>query len=148
MLVNNAKRLVRPEELTGASPVDLKGYVSRGFLHFSGAVRYTLKLNGSAGEATATGITIKGEPIDKILDKTFTVAFNSYVGAGAYGEAWNGQTIGAGVKGEIVGYDLKSLPKNDTFLVYRNEIVRYIQEKGVISPETGAKTDGRLTVVQ
>ncbi len=148
MLVNNAKRLVRPEELTGASPVDLKGYVSRGFLHFSGAVRYTLKLNGSASEATATGITIKGEPIDKVLDKTFTVAFNSYVGAGAYGEAWNGQTIGAGITGEIVGYDLKSLPKNDTFLVYRNEIVRYIQEKGVISPETGAKTDGRLTVVQ
>jgi 5'-nucleotidase / UDP-sugar diphosphatase len=148
MLVNNAKRLVRPEDLKADPPVDLNGYVSRGFLHFSGAVRYTIELNDSATEATATDITLNGKPIDDVLDKTFVVAFNSYVGAGAYGESWNGNPIGAGVKGDIIGYDLKNISKHDTGLVYRNEIVLYIREQGVVSPETGAKKDGRLVVVE
>ena len=147
MLQNNAKRIVRPEELKGDDPVDLKGYVSRGFLHFSDAIRYRIKLNDSATNAEATDITIGGRPIAEVADRTFKVAFNSYIGAGGFGEAWNGKTIGAGVKGDIVGYDLKSLPKHDTGLVYRNEIVKYIKEKGFMSPEAKAEKDDRLTVI-
>ena len=147
MLENNAKRLVRPEEMKGDQPVNLKGYVSRGFLHFSKGLRYTLKLNGSAAQATVQDITIKGRPIEEVLDQKFKVAFNSYIGAGGFGEAWNGQKISAGVKGDIIGFDLRSLPKLDTGLVYRNEIVEYIKTKGLIGPDNGAAKDGRLAVL-
>ena len=147
MLINNAKRLVRPEETTGAKQVDLTGYVSRGFLHFSKAVRYTIRLNGSAAEATAEKITVNGQPIDQVLDKKFKVAFNSYIGAGGFGEAWNGKKVGAGVKGDVVGYNLRGLPKLDTGLVYRNQIVKYIKDQGVITAQNGAAKDGRLTVI-
>ncbi len=147
ILDNNAKRIVRPEELKGDQAVDLHGYVSRGFLHFSSNVRYAVTLNGAASAATATRIEIGGQPIEAVLDKTFRVAMNSYVGAGAYGESWNGNPVGAGVKGGIVGYDIKSLPRHDTGLVYRNEIIARIRELGRVSPQNGAVLDGRLTVL-
>ena len=147
MLENNAKRIVRPEEIKGDKPVNLGGYVSRGFLHFSKALRYTIKLNGSPAGAGVEKITINGQPIEKVMDQKFKVAFNSYIGAGGFGEAWNGKKIGAGVKGDFVGYDLRSLPKLDTGLVYRNQIVKYIKIQGVISADNGAAKDGRLVVI-
>ena len=39
MLISNAKRIVRPQELA-AGKVELDGFVSRGFLHFSSGLRY------------------------------------------------------------------------------------------------------------
>ncbi|WP_272699350.1 bifunctional metallophosphatase/5'-nucleotidase [Desulfovibrio sp. Fe33] len=146
MLDSNAKRLVRPEELKGGG-VDVAGYVSRGFLHFSAGLRYSLRLNGSAAQATATDITIGGMGMKDAADKTFRVAMNSYVAAGAYGESWNGNPIGGGVPGSIKGFDIKSLPKIDTGLVYRNEIIARIKELSVLSPGTGLALDGRLKVV-
>ena len=133
--------------MKGDNQVDLGGYVSRGFLHFSKGLRYTIKMNGSTAEATAENITIAGKPLEEVLDQKFKVAFNSYIGAGGFGEAWNGKKISAGVKGDIVGYDLRSLPKKDTGLVYRNQIVKYIKDQGVISADNGAAKDGRLTVL-
>ena len=146
MLDSNAKRLVRPEELEGANKVDVSGYVSRGFLHFSSGLRYTLNLNGSAAKATASGIVIQGAPLQDVLDKTFRVAMNSYVAAGGYGESWNGNPIGGGVPGGLKSFDIKSLPKSDTGLVYRNEIIAHIKRLPALSPSTGLALDGRLKV--
>ncbi|WP_299435878.1 5'-nucleotidase C-terminal domain-containing protein [uncultured Rhodospira sp.] len=146
MLDSNAKRIVRPAELESGA-VDLSGYVSRGFLHFSSGLRYTLVLNEDAQSATVRDVTINGTPVEEVMDETFRVAFGSYIGNGGFSEAWNGKTISGGVPGEIVGYDLTALPKRDTGFVYRNEIVAEIREAGTITPDLGAALDGRLSVV-
>jgi 5'-nucleotidase/5'-nucleotidase/UDP-sugar diphosphatase len=42
MVMNNAQRIVRSEELEGDNALELEGYISRGFLHFSKELRYTI----------------------------------------------------------------------------------------------------------
>lgn len=73
------------------------------------------------------------------------MAINTYIRLGGFSEAWNGQTIGAGVAGDIAGMDLRGLDYKDTGLVYRNEIIAQIRAAGGISPDTAA-LDGRLTI--
>lgn len=146
MLDSNARRVVRPEELAGPTPIDLKTYVSRGFLHFSGGLRYRIALGASAREATAIDVTIKGRKVEEVLDQPFRVAFGSYIGNGGFAEAWNGREIAGGLPTGIKGYDLTKLSKRDTGFVYRNEIVAQIRAIGRLTPETGARKDGRLVV--
>ncbi|MDK9697091.1 MAG: 5'-nucleotidase C-terminal domain-containing protein [Siculibacillus sp.] len=146
MLDSNAKRVVRPEELTATPPIDLKSYVSRGFLHFSGALRYRIALGANATAAKAVDVTIGGRKIAEVLDKPFRVAFGSYIGNGGFAEAWNGREISGGLPAGIKGYDLTKLPKRDTGFVYRNEIVAQIRALGRITAASGAKKDGRLVV--
>ncbi|HEW97349.1 MAG: bifunctional metallophosphatase/5'-nucleotidase [Candidatus Parabeggiatoa sp. nov. 3] len=146
MVMSNAQRIVRPEELEGEGAVNLSGFISRGFLHFSKELRYTIKLNSDATTTIAQDITLKGEPIDSVLDKTFNVAFSDYIALrGA--EGWHGQKVGAGLPDEIIGFDIASLPKNDSGLVYRNEIIVYIKENGIVDDSTGAAKDGRIQVI-
>lgn len=147
MVINNAKRIVRPEELTGPTPLNLSAYFSRGFLHFSKGIRYEIKLGANARETTAINIWLKEQPIDRVLNQTFVVAFNSFVGEGAYNEAWNGNPVGANISGNIMGYDLRSISKYDTGLVYRNEVVAYIREQGAIDHNSGAVLDGRVKII-
>ncbi|MCE1236734.1 MAG: 5'-nucleotidase C-terminal domain-containing protein [Hyphomicrobiales bacterium] len=146
MLDSNAQRVVRPEELAATPPIDLKSYVSRGFLHFSAALRYRIALGASAKEAKAVDVTIKGRPAAEALDTSFRVAFGSYIGNGGFAEAWNGREIAGGLPPGIKGYDLTKLPKRDTGFVYRNEIVAQIRTLGRLTAAAGAKTDGRLIV--
>ena len=146
MLDSNAKRVVRPEELAATPPIDLKSYVSRGFLHFSGALRYRIALGANARDAKAVDVTIAGRRIAEVLDKPFRVAFGSYIGNGGFSEAWNGRDIAGGLPAGIKGYDLTKLTKRDTGFVYRNEIVAQIRALGRITAASGAKKDGRLVV--
>lgn len=146
MVMSNAQRIVRPEELEGDNPPDLTGYISRGFLHFSKELRYTIKLNNNAITVVAKDIILKGKPIEEQLNETFNVAFGDYISLRG-GEGWNGEEVGAGLPAEVIGFDLASLPKNDTGLVYRNEIIAYIMENGVVDESTGAAKDGRLQVM-
>jgi len=80
---SNARRVLRPEELAGT---DLTGFVSRGFQHFSGGIRYRIAFGASAPEARAEGITLAGTPVEEVLDQDFTLAFNSYIALSAFGE--------------------------------------------------------------
>jgi 5'-nucleotidase/UDP-sugar diphosphatase len=144
ILHSNAKRLLRPEEVAG---IDLQGFVSRGFLHFSSGIRYRIDPGASAAEARAVDITLDGVPVEEVLEKQFTLAFNSYISLGAFGETWNGNPIGGGIAGEIASFDVRGLPWDHTGLVYRNEIIAAIRTMGPISAETGAKLDGRVTIV-
>ncbi|WP_119306647.1 bifunctional metallophosphatase/5'-nucleotidase [Cohaesibacter haloalkalitolerans] len=143
MLNNNAVRLLRPEEAEG---VDLNGFVSRGFLHFSSGIRYEIALGADAMSAKAVHITLNGQPIEEVLDKTFTLAINSYIAFGAYGETWNGKPISGGVAGDIPSFDLRKLDYDHTGLVYRNEVIAFIRDQKVITEANGAKLDGRLVV--
>lgn len=145
ILDSNAQRIVRPEELAGPRPVDLNGYVSRGFLHFSRALRYRIALGASAAAARAVDVTLGGRPLVEIRERPIRVLFGSYIGNGGFAEAWNGRVI-AGVPGEIRGFDLTALPKRDTGFVYRNEVVAQIRALGTLRPEHGARKDGRLVV--
>ena len=145
MVISNAQRIVRSEELEGEDAVNLSGFVSRGFLHFSKELRYTIKLNRDATKAVAQDITLNGEPIDDLLKKTFNVAFSDYVALRG-SEGWHGNKVGAGLPDDIIGFDIASLPKNDTGLVYRNEIIAYIKENGIVDDSSGAVKDGRVNV--
>ena len=146
MLESNAKRIVRPEETTGASAIDLKSYVSRGFLHFSSGVRYRIALGASATEAKAVDITLAGRKIEEVLDRPFRLAVGSYIGNGGFAEAWNGREIGGGLPKGIVGHDLTKYAKRDTGFVYRNEVVAEIRARGRLTRDGGARKDGRLIV--
>ncbi|MDM8562217.1 5'-nucleotidase C-terminal domain-containing protein [Candidatus Marithioploca araucensis] len=146
MVMSNAQRIVRPEELEGDEALDLTGYISRGFLHFSSGLRYILKLNSDATTAVAQDIMLNGKPIDEQLDDTFNVAFGDYISLRG-GEGWKGEKIGVGLPDEVIGFDLTSLAKNDTGLVYRNEVIAFIKEQGVVDESTGAVKDGRLQVI-
>lgn len=143
MLDNNAKRILRPEELTSGD-IKLDSFVSRGFLHFSKGVRYRIDYGGSAQEARAVKVEINGQPLAEQMDESFTVAFNTYISLGGFGESWNGKPIGGGVAGDIPSMDLRQLTYLHTGLVYRNEIIAFIRDAGVVSPKTGVVLDGRL----
>ncbi|MDK3016605.1 bifunctional metallophosphatase/5'-nucleotidase [Pseudodonghicola flavimaris] len=143
MLTSNARRILRPEEVAGT---DLTGFVSRGFLHFSSGIRYRIALGASAADARAVDITLNGTPVEELLDQSFTMAFNSYISLGAFGETWNGKPIGGGVAGEIPSFDVRGLPWNHTGLVYRNELIAALREIGTISETTGVVLDGRLAL--
>ncbi|WP_156453063.1 bifunctional metallophosphatase/5'-nucleotidase [Polycladidibacter stylochi] len=144
-LNSNAKRLLRPEEV---AQTDRGGFVSRGFLHFSSGIRYELVLGNSAAEAYARNITLNGTPIERVLDKEFTIAFNTYISLGGFGEAWNGKPIGGGVAGDIASMDVRNLDYDNTGLVYRNEIIAAIRDMKDVSPKTGVILDKRLKVVK
>jgi len=146
MVMSNAQRIVRPEQLEGDEALDLTGYISRGFLHFSSTLHYTIKLNSDATTAVAQNIMLNGKPIDEQLDDTFNVAFGDYISLRG-GEGWKGEKIGVGLPDEVIGFDLTSLVKNDTGLVYRNEVITFIKEQGVVDESTGALKDGRLQVI-
>lgn len=142
ILANNAVRIVRADE----SGIDMTGFVSRGFLHFSAGIRYRILPGASAAETRIADVTILGAPVETVLERSFSMAINSYIQLGAFGEAWNGSPIGAGVPGEIASLDLRRLEYKHTGLVYRNEIIAHIRAVGGLSPETGARRDGRLIV--
>ena len=125
MLDNNVKRVVRPEELAASTPVDFAGYVARGFLHFSAGVRYALRYGPRARDAHADGATVFGQPLSEQLERVFRVALTNYIGAGGYGECWNGDLI-PGVPGSIASVDLRRLPKRDTGLGLRSEVTAFI----------------------
>lgn len=144
IIQSNAKRIVHPEELKGKNPVNLNGFVSRGFLHFSEAVRYTIVLGDSASQNKAVSIMINNQPIDEVLNKKFKVAFSTYIAGGA--EGWNGEEI-PGLEEKIKGYDISSISGLGTARVYRNEIIRYLQSIKKVDSVSGAKKDGRVKVI-
>lgn len=139
MLQSNAARLVREGET-----VDLNGFVSRGFLHFSRGLHYQIRLGADATQARAEDIQLLGKPIASVLSQKYRVAFGDYIANG--NEGWRGAAIQAGLSASIIGYDLRALDDKDTGLVYRNEIIEYIKAKGVVGAESGAAKDGRVTV--
>ncbi|MCK6453379.1 MAG: 5'-nucleotidase C-terminal domain-containing protein [Alphaproteobacteria bacterium] len=143
IVANNAARIVRPEELAGGG-VDVRHYVSRGFLHFSSGLRYAIRLAHSPEAALSEDIAVGGRALAD--GARYRVAFTNYVGAGGYGESWNGSPIAGGVPGAIPSFDLRPIAKRELGLVFRNEIVAQVRAFGRIGPATGARLDGRLAL--
>ncbi|MBE7636629.1 bifunctional metallophosphatase/5'-nucleotidase [Sneathiella sp. P13V-1] len=149
LVEDNARRILRPEELKkNGGPLDPSNFISRGFQHYSSGIRYEINMGANVMETKAVNITLNGEPIEKVLDKKFKMVFNSYVSHGR--EGYDGGAI-KGLPPEIKGFNLEALRKErakNTYLLYRGQIIDYIQAdaKGVVGPETGAKYDQRVVV--
>jgi len=141
ILQNNAKRLLRPDEV---AKTDCSGFVGRGFVHMSHQVRYQIDPGAAAQRARSVSIKVDGRPIAELHSHVFNVAMPTYLALGAFGERWNGRSICGGVPGDLDGYDLRKLPSKNTGLIYRDEIAAFICASGKID---GAGKDGRLQII-
>jgi len=144
ILDNNAKRLLRPEEVP---EIDYTGFVGRGFLHGSHQIRYQIDPARSARSARAFDVEIDGRPISDLQSRVFKIAMPTYLALGGFGERWNGRNICGGVPGDLEGYDLRRHPAESTGLIYRNEIATHIAESGEINDAQGSFRDGRLKIL-
>ena len=143
---NNAPRVVAAEDLkVNGGELDETGFIERGYLNFSSGIRYEIK------DGQAVNITLNGENIENVLDKTYKMAVCTYSVIGRGG--WQDTAVGQGLPEDFIGYDLKTLCSengHDLGLLYRTEIVNYIMEdcNGLIGASTGVKKDGRVTIVE
>jgi 5'-nucleotidase/UDP-sugar diphosphatase len=131
LLQDNALRAHRPGEV----------HIRRGFLHFSSQVRYTIELRDSRAGATVTNITVNGRPLVEQLTAQFIVAGSRFV----RGLACSWQTEMAG--GDLSLVDIGCWPCDSTNFYIRDELLAYIRDKGGVTPQAGARRDGRLKVI-
>ncbi|MCL5050494.1 MAG: hypothetical protein M1473_08240 [Firmicutes bacterium] len=118
-----------------AENIDLTDFVSRGFLHFSKAIRYRIS-GGGAVDISVHGRSITDYPEDHI----FTVALGDYIVNGNQG--WRGQPIGAGLSDDVIGYDLTAHTSEDTGRLMRDEVLRALRQTNKIP----ATLDDRVIV--
>lgn len=151
IIQDNARRIVRPEELVGqGGSLEPGSFISRGFQHYSSGIRYQIELGQNPYETQAVNITLNETPIDELLDHSFKMVFNSYVSNGR--ESYNGGPI-KGLPEDIKGFDLKTLRNQvgkNTYLLYRGQVIDYIRNEagGKVAAETGAKYDQRAVVLK
>ncbi len=133
LLQDNALRTDRPDE----------PHTERGFLHFNRRIRYRILLGRGRAQAQALDITVEGRPIDACLNRTFTVACSSFIRQPA--QEWESHArrhLGLDL------LDIRRLPYEDTGLFLRRALVAYIQDHGGVTPEAGARRDGRVVFVE
>lgn len=130
LLHENARRVDRPDEV----------HLERGFLHFSAAVRYRIRLGASREEAQAVDITVNGEPLCHQRERVLTMACPSFTHTLA--NSWE-ETVRNSLR---LALNAHTLPKKETHRLVRNELIAYILAHGGITPESGARRDGRLLV--
>jgi 2',3'-cyclic-nucleotide 2'-phosphodiesterase (5'-nucleotidase family) len=131
LLDDNARRCDRPAE----------PHTERGFLHLSREVRGCIALGSTRGLARACDIRLQGQPIEHCLDRTFTVAYSSFLrGLAAAWETHARERLGLPL------FDLRQLPHEYIPLTVRDLLVDYISDQGGVLPEGGARRDGRLCI--
>lgn len=131
LLHANACRADRPAE----------AHTERGFLHLSGAVRYRIRLGSSRAEAAAVDVTVYGRPLSEQMERSFAVACTSFVQMLC--ATWERQ---AAAQQHLALLDAHQFPKADTRLFLRDELVAYIRSHGGVTPESGARRDGRMII--
>ena len=133
LLDDNARRADRPGE----------PHTERGFLQFSGQLRYGVELGESRSQARAGGAMLDGVPLGEQLDRSLLVAFTSFCREAALAwERYATQTLG------IPCTDLLEASYIETDLLVRDEMIAYILEHGGVTTEGGARRDGRLTILE
>lgn len=132
LLQDNAFRVDRPGE----------PHTERGFLHFSRQVRYVIELGDNLYQAKATRIAVDGIPLGEQLERSFLIASSSFVRQAAI--PW--ETYVVQISG-ISLVDIRSWPRLDTNLFFRDELIIYIRENGGVTEQAGARRDGRVQVI-
>ena len=132
LLQDNARRVGRPNE----------PHTERGFLHWSGQVRYLIDPGSSRRSATALMATINGSPLEWQPDRLYTVACPSFVRQLA--APWERQ---AAAELDLFPLALESWRVTDTGLFLRQELISTIEKGGGVTESGGAKRDGRVRVL-
>jgi 2',3'-cyclic-nucleotide 2'-phosphodiesterase (5'-nucleotidase family) len=124
--------------------IDLPGepHTERGFLHFSGQVRYTIELGNGRQDIRATHITVNNIPLEQQLDRSFQMVCSSFVRGPA--AAW--EEYGRSILG-LPLMNIREVSHLDTPLFLRDELVAYITEHGGVTEAGGAKRDGRIRIM-
>jgi 5'-nucleotidase/UDP-sugar diphosphatase len=133
LLDDNARRADRPGE----------PHTERGFLQFSGQVRYSVELGESRSQARATGVELDGVPIEERMDRSLLLACSSFCREAALPwERYASQTL------RLPCTDLLAASHIETKLLVRDEMIAYILEQGGVTTEGGAREDARLTITE
>ena len=132
LLTDNAYRADRPGE----------PHTERGFLHFSGQVRYVIELGQIHCEAQATHIMVNDIPIEEQLERPFLIACSSFVRQAAI--TWEKY---AAQYANLPLVNMHIWPRLDTNLFLRDEMIIYIRETGGVTERGGAKRDGRIQLI-
>lgn len=145
---NNAKRVYgKKEMLSGGGRLNPADFLERGYIHFSKGIRYVVRRGKTQKDNKVLELTLFGKKINDLLDKEYNVAVGSYLAIGR--GSWNGEAIGQGLPESVKGYNLKKICQDrqiDTGLVYRNELIEYMKEVGVVDAKSGVAKDGRVIV--
>ncbi len=123
LIQDNAKRVDRPNEPR----------VERGFLHFSGQIRYAIDLGPERFAARALRITVNGKPIEEQFEDEFRVATSNFIRE--YAADWEKSQTAPLLR-------LNRFPFAETSLHLRRELVAHIRRAGGIT----AVCDGRLRI--
>jgi len=133
LLDDNARRADRSGE----------PHTERGFLQFSGQMRYRIELGESRSQARAADVMLDGVPLGEQTNKSFLVACTSFCREAALPwEKYASQTHC------MPTADLLAAPHIETDLLVRDEMITYILEHGGVTTEGGARRDGRLTILE
>ena len=133
LLDDNARRADRPDE----------AHTERGFLHFSRGLRYRIRLGATRSVAAAVDVTVDETPLDEAAGREYMVACTSFMHMLA--GTWQKQ---ASDRWHMQWFDPQTLPKEDTRLFLRDELVAYIRTHGGVTAEGGCRRDGRVVVVR
>ena len=131
LLDDNARRADRPDE----------PHTERGFLQFSGELRYTVVLRPARPAAHAADITLSGVPLSDLMamrHEPLVFACSSF--ARVLAAAWERRAPGDGV----CPWDWHELPRHDTGLALRDQVLAFVRAHGGVSVQAGLRRDGRL----
>ncbi len=131
LLDDNARRADRPDE----------PHTERGFLQFSRQLRYTVVLGPERAAAHAADVTLNGEPLADLVATRrapFLFACSSFVRVLAL--AWERVAPADG----IIPWDWHQLPRRDTGLALRGQVLAFLRDHGGVRVEAGLRRDGRL----
>lgn len=131
LLQDNARRVDLPHE----------HHVERGFLHFSGQLRYRLRLGHRREENQAEEVLLHGKPLLAQLDDSFTAVAPSFWRQLA--RPWEEYARAEG----LPLLERAALHFNDTGLFLRRELVAYVTAMGGVLAEGGAVRDGRVQIL-
>ncbi len=133
LLVDNALRLRHPDE---------EGYIERGFLQFSAAIRCRIQRE-SHGQAKLLEASAYGIPLTSQYERVFSAAATCFTRELC--SVWESE---AGPELQAKLFSLHKLPHRETNWILRDEITAFIREHGGITAASGARKDGRLVIVQ
>jgi 5'-nucleotidase/UDP-sugar diphosphatase len=133
LLDDNARRADRPGE----------PHTERGFLQFSGQLRYAIELGESRSQARAAGTMLDGRQLEEQMDRSLLLACTSFCREAALPwERYASQTL------RMPCADLLAASYIETDLLVRDEMIAYILEHGGVTTDGGARRDGRLTIFE
>ncbi|WP_417440785.1 bifunctional metallophosphatase/5'-nucleotidase [Idiomarina sp.] len=138
LVKSNAKRLVKPTEKEN---LDLTGFINRGFLHFSSALRYGIRVDAEEAFPKAVNIEFNGKPLSAYEGQTISLLVGDYIASGNLG--WRGQSVSVAMRKTIQGYNLMSLSSRNTGFMLRNQVLEYLRKRAA-EKTIDIREDGRL----